>query len=88
MQRAAAIASSRVRSQNTLSASPLTCAIAAPAAWRSRRGGHARSPKFRTGAAANRDQRHIAGFGLHALDVVFQLALGINERDGWLQQDL
>jgi hypothetical protein len=44
--------------------------------------------RHKKGVAANRDQRHIAGFGLHAVDVVFQLAPGMSERDGWLQQDL
>jgi hypothetical protein len=47
-----------------------------------------RRPGTRKGPAANRDQRYIAGFGLHAVDVAFQLAPGIGERDGWLQQDL
>jgi hypothetical protein len=44
--------------------------------------------RHKKGAAANRDQRHIAGFDLHAVDVVFELAPGIGKRDGWRQQDL
>ena len=86
---AAAMASSRVRSRKTWSASPLTRAIAAPTAL-------AQSPKgdpddlrnagqaFRhqEGAAADGNQRRVAGLGFHAVDIFFELPRGVGERRG------